>query len=68
MASAIFTRGQLMTKNPLKISVAVGLSMALLHSVLAVGSVVARAQFEVIFHLGMALVFTLLITFIMNEI
>lgn len=57
-----------MTKNPLKFSIAVSLSMALLHSVLAVSSVLARAQFEAIFHLGMAVVFTLVITLVLNEI
>lgn len=57
-----------MTKNPLKLSLSIGLSMTLLHSVLAVGSVVAKAQFEAIFHLGMALIFTLLISFIMKEV
>ena len=57
-----------MTKDPLKLSLSIGLSMTLLHSVLAVGSVVAKAQFEAIFHLGMALIFTLLINFIMKEV
>ncbi len=57
-----------MTKNPLKFSMAISLAMALLHSLLAIGSVVAKAQFEAIFHLGLTLVFTLLITYISNEV